>query len=179
MSDPKVLVNLLIDLFTNSVQAEISAYFDDVKYFPDQPVPLVRPGKLQDDPTVYLTNLLIHPGGKEEPDTLYTDQKGVSSPIYEIGGQTWWMRRFRLQFELFFDNLFDRNIARQKAMLIGQIVKIAIEKTPIQGLIDDFGESAAYVQTYKHYMDEGGGEGTYIWRGQFYIEVLTVGERPY
>ena len=42
--------------------------------------------------------------------------------------------------------------------------------------MDSFGERAYAVQVYKLYVEEGGGEGDYNWRGCIMVEYFTMKE---
>ncbi|PJF45106.1 MAG: hypothetical protein CUN55_00520 [Phototrophicales bacterium] len=141
---------------------------------------VVREGKLQDAPTTGKINLLIHTGGPEWPDVLYTPDKrgtvGISAPTYEIGSTfqvSYWMRRFRVEFEMFFVGINDRSVARNNAMIVLSRAHSAILTTPLPQGNDTFGESASIIQVSQSYTEEGGGIGNFIWSGEIRFEVLT------
>lgn len=134
---------------------------------------LVRNGLLQADPTDTRINILIHPGDKEWKHELYVSQHGIESPYYEIGGGAIWMRRFEVEFSLFFDGESDRDVARTQANVVLSRTEYALKTMPMPQGADDFGESAQLIQVRDGYIEESGGEGTFIWRGCLRIEFLT------
>lgn len=168
MVDEQSLLNVLMEAVVDRLARNL---IDDVA--DETQAGLVRAGKLQDDPTLTEINILVHPGGEDWPDELYTDQKGVRSPVYEMGGGEYWMRRFKLQLALYFDRELDRSVAREKAMVVYSRTKNLLKSMPIPDYRDDFGERAHYLQISKSYLFEGGGEGTFIWNGTIWIEFLT------
>jgi hypothetical protein len=143
---------------------------------------LIRAGKLQDDPTVLQTNILVHPATKDAPNVLY-DSSSVSgmrvSASYEIGGLApvrWNIRRFHVELRLFFDNELERPVAQTKAQLILSRAEHALHMMNANMAavgIDTFGEAAHMLQASSSYLREGGGPGTFIWRGEVKVDVLT------
>lgn len=138
---------------------------------------LVRVGKLQDDPTENIINILIHHGDKDWKDGPYFVQKGLEVPTYEIGGTQWWMRRFIIEFQLFFDGELDREPARLKANIALSRCQQSLINMDIPTDADYFGEQAHELQIADAYLDEGGGEGEFIWRGKTFVEILTSKRR--
>lgn len=134
---------------------------------------LIREGLLQDDPTDTQINLLIHPGDKDWKHELYVTQHGISSPYYEIGGGSTWMRRFTVEFQLFFDGEDDRSVARTKAHVVLSRAEHALKTMTVPADQDDFGEAGFLIQVRDSYLEESGGEGTFIWRGEIRIEFMT------
>ena len=139
---------------------------------------LFRTGRLQSDPTVKKLNVLLHEGSKEWPDIIASPREwGMSSPSYEAGGRTsWWRRRFVVEYELFFLGEVNRNSAREKSNVIFSRFKYMIQRLPLNGVRDSFGEGAVQTQVVKMFASEDGGPGTFIWRGEHWFEVLTVQE---
>lgn len=139
---------------------------------------LVKVGKLQDDPTETLINILIHEGRPDgDPHVLNVDNErpDLSGPTYEIGGggSAWYRNRFQVEFKLFFDGDYDRDESRRKANVVLSRTKQAIMTIDLHSLsTDSFGERAHMVSVYRHKISEGGGEGTFIWRGDISVEFL-------
>lgn len=138
---------------------------------------LVRPGKLQDDPTTKKINILIHPGGREHPDEI--DRARFGDQVYEIGGghhynSVFWIRRFKVELVMFFENIRRRSDARIRAHLV---LARAMRELMTQDLseigADDFGESAWMVEVCQSYLEEGGGDSDLNWRGIMLVEYFT------
>lgn len=134
---------------------------------------LVRFGNLQDDPTIGQLNILIHRGNKEWRDQLKLTDEGIYSPTYEVGGMQWWWRRYIVQLTFFFDQELDRDVARVKANIVLSRVMRSLFDMSIPTTVDDFGESAHSLQIRDAYLNESGGEGEFIWRGEVLVEFLT------
>lgn len=134
---------------------------------------LVRNGLLQADPTDTQINILVHPGNKDWRHELYLTQPGVQSPWAEIGGSSTWMRRFVAELSLYFDGENDRDVARTKANIVLSRAEYALKTINIPQGTDDFGESAYLIQVRDSFIEESGGEGTFIWRGEVRFEFLT------
>lgn len=162
--------NILIDAMVTRLTDQLETVVTD-----DTKIGLIRFGKLQADPTDADRglNILIHEGGEEWPDELYTSQVGITGPTYEIGGTQWWMRRFTIEFVLFFDGENERDIARNKATIIISHAHKALYNMDIPTDMDSFGEQAHACQVRQSNALEGGGEGTFIWRGKLYLEFYT------
>ena len=134
---------------------------------------LVRNGLLQADPTDTQINILIHPGTKDWKHELYVSQHGIDAPYAEIGGTYTWMRRFEVELTLFFDGENDRDVARTKANVVLSRTERALITMPMPVGADDFGEAAYQIQVRDSFIEESGGEGTFIWSGCVRIEFVT------
>lgn len=174
MTLPAAICNLLMDSLADHLSAALMTNVTD-----DAKAGLVRCGKLQDDPTIGEINLLIHPGYEAWPHVLNRDAEGpgMNAPTYEIGSEDGLMpqffrRRFRVELKLFFDGELERDTARRKADAVLARLEHAILTTPLPPP-DDFGESAYMVGIDKSHLYEGGGEGTFIWRGSVWLEFMT------
>jgi len=165
-------LNLLMDGLVVALSAEL---IDAVPEDDDSAAGLVRAGRLQDDPTIEVKNILVHGATAKWPDMLQVDElPQIQFPVYEMGsgGGVFWMRRFTTELQLYFDNEYDREVARKKAM----VIKSRAEKAVLRMAMpeeDDFTEKAILVQLRESYYDELGGEGTYIWKGHQKLEFLT------
>lgn len=143
---------------------------------------LIRAGKLQDDPTVAGINILLHPAKADSPNM--TNHPGASWGInfeesYELGGDippAWFLKKFNVELRLFFDNETERSIAQTKAQVVLSRVVHAIHG--INGRfheipMDTFGEKGHMLSIQNFFLREGGGIGTFIWRGTVEVDVLT------
>lgn len=135
---------------------------------------LVKVGKLQDDPTVAITNIMIHTATKERPHQLNANMPntGVYAPNYTTPEGVFRRRMFSCELQFYFDGEFDRDEARRKANAILSRLEYALGDMPL-GFHDDFGEVAFMLQTQTSYIEEGGGDGTYIWKGCVDFDVYT------
>lgn len=162
------ILNDLIEAFNTQMNTVLVTDVTDVTQ-----AGLVRPGNLQDDPTDARINVLIHHGDEHWRDGPYYTSKGIETPVYEIGRTQWWMRRFIIELELFFDGELDRDVARTKAQIILSRSEQSLIDMPVSTDADSFGEQAHELQIADSYLREGGGEGEFIWRGKIFLEVLT------
>lgn len=86
-----------------------------------------------------------------------------------------WIKKFRVELKLFFDREFERSVAQQKAQVVLGRARHGIHKLNNRmGDMDrdSFGEAAHIVAVTEAYLREGGGSGTFIWRGRICIHVL-------
>lgn len=147
---------------------------------------LIRKGKLQDDPTIAEINILVHPGNDEWPHILYDKHQmnGFELPtVYEIGNGTgvspfFYVRRFIVELRLFFEGEQDREVAQVKSNVVLGRAEYAIHQMNHNSIIrkipvDSFGEKLFEIQTRKSYISEGGGTGTFVWRGKLFVEGVT------
>ncbi len=144
---------------------------------------LVRGGKLQDDPTVAEINILVHPANKEWANVLYEPSIGGGFNVdhtYEMGSSVpsqWWLLRFFVEFRMFFDNEHVRANAYRKGQLVLMRTMHSISMLNDGNFRavprDSFGFKPHQVQIRESYAREGGGPGTFIWRGDLKVEFLT------
>jgi hypothetical protein len=137
---------------------------------------LIRYGRLQDDPTIAGINLLLHNGGKDFPDEPHANVQGSKfrAPTYQLGGGTTWWRRFRIEIEIFVETS-DRDDARVRANIIVARIHRSLEDMMFPAT-DDFGESAMFLQFGPTHLNEQGGDGMFIHRGEARVEILTAKE---
>ncbi len=177
--DQTSILNSLIDATSDRLKAKLQTEPTD-----DARAGLVRPGKLQDDPTSKKINLLVHPGGELWPDVLNTEDNGpgMFAPTYTIGspyGSAYWRRRLRVELSMFFENEASRANSRMKANVVLSRAQHALMTMNMADIPrDDFGEKAHMVQVAKMFLYEGGGDGDFNWRGEMWIEYLTELEPP-
>lgn len=170
---PVALTNVLMQAVVDHLtERMISTVADDAK------AGLIRAGNLQDDPTDARINLLIHPGGEDWPHILNTSDEGQGfyAPTYEIGspyGAMFLRRRFVIELRLFFPKEKSRERAQKMANAVLHRAVHALWTMQMPQGKDDFGESAHAIQVRDHFIEEGGGTGTFIWTGKIKIEFMT------
>lgn len=164
------VINLIMDRMADTMTEEMIDSVTDASQ-----VGLLRTGRLQADPTVGKLNILINQGGERWPDKMaQPGDFGIRSPhTFELGGVTWWRRRFIVKYELFFLGETDRANARTVANVVFSRFQRNIKTMSYTGLKDTFGERAVAGQTVRQWMKEEGGVGTFIWRGEHWFECLT------
>lgn len=174
MSDYQIsILNTLTDTMDETLGTDLIDLIPD-----DTKTGLVRFGNLQDDPTVAQLNVLIHRGDENWRDELKLDDIGIYTPTYEIGSSgggtsQWWWRRYIIELTFFFDNEPEREVARKKANTVLPRVQRSLWDMEIPTDMDDFGESAHSLQIRDCYLEESGGEGEFIWRGEVRVEFVT------
>jgi hypothetical protein len=144
---------------------------------------VVRGGKLQDDPTIGEINILVHSANADWPNVLYEQSIAGGFNVdhtYEFGSSVpsqFWLLRFFVEFRMFFENEPNRDNAFRKSQLVLFRTMHAISMlnngnfraTPR----DSFGFKPHQVQIRESFVREGGGPGTFIWRGELKIEFLS------
>lgn len=175
--DHTSIVNIVMDATVERLVQRLRVQVDD-----GAKAGLIRAGRLQDDPTNKKINVLIHPGGSDYPDEINTNTSpsaGMFVPgTYTIGGgygSVFWRRYIQIEFQVFFSNESSRNTARTKAQVVMSRTHNALLTWDIgrETVKDSFGEKAYDKQVIKAYMDEGGGDGDWNWRGFIVLEYLT------
>lgn len=173
------IVNLVID----ALNVRLNDYLKD-NQTDDAKAGLIRPGKLQDDPTKYKISILIHPGGEEYPDGMNVHNspsygKFIDN-VYTIGGggSKFYLRYVKLEFQMFFTNSPNRDDQRKKAQLVMDRAAHHIDVWDVGREVpkDDLGEHAYDLQVVKQWLFEGGGDGDFNWRGWLVVEFLTEKE---
>jgi hypothetical protein len=149
----------------------------DTNISDDAKANVVRPGRLQEDPTENIISVTIHPGMDRWHDEINKEDEGplLHLSTYTIGGQDqYWWRRFIVKFDAFFTG-GTRDESRRKMQLVFQRANHALITWDVaaETAKDDYGESAQYIQVRDEWMREGGGEGDFNWRGEIFFEVLT------
>lgn len=179
-SIPVSLINVLMEAVIDHLQTVlIDDATDDIQ------AGLVRAGKLQDDPTDTKITILVHPGGKDFPHVLNKENEGpaMHAPVYEIGGgvpgrsfqgSAFHRRRLVIQLSLFFPREQYRLRAQLKANAVLSRTLWGLYTLDVPYEMDDFGEQATgQFQILDNYIEESGGEGTFIWRGEIQMEFMT------
>lgn len=139
---------------------------------------LVRGGNLQENPLLPEISILVKPGDDKWPHILAARKHlGIRTGSYEIGddesyvGSFEWLR-FYVELEMFFIST-DRDESRISANIVLSRAKWAINVMQMPNEKDDFGSHALHGQVAEAYIVEGGGTGTFIWRGYMKTEFLT------
>lgn len=170
MADDTSVVNLLMDRVVDTIETVMIDSAPD----PETTIGLARFGKLQDDPTVDLLNLLVNQGGDDWPDILIPPNYPYYAPQYEMPLGNFWLRRMYANYILFFNEAdVTRDEARRKANVIFSRFKHMLYGISLVGMTDTFNETAFAVQLNRLEATEGGGPGTFIWRAKQYFEFIT------
>lgn len=142
---------------------------------------LIRNGRLQDDPTTYAINILVHPATEEHKDELY--DKDVHNAFrlpnqFEIGGivpNSYWVKHIHAEMTLFFDGENKREYAQTRAQVVLSRAHHALMLLNANFAAiprDSFGNKAHMCTVKNMYLREDGGPGTFIWRGEILIQFL-------
>ncbi|MGC9423770.1 hypothetical protein [Vibrio sp.] len=144
---------------------------------------VVKVGRFQDNPVQKNVLVAISGGDYEDPSYLDAradhqslDQIGLKNlPIGEIGGGTYWWRRFSIDFRTFFvKQRLEEDIAMKYAYeFYGRLLK-AVETCTLR-LTDSYGEMTNNIPPFIEGASffESGGPKQYIWRGKLLWRVLT------
>lgn len=184
------LTNLLMETMVN----QLERYLQLIPGIPPEEAEeeaiagLVRAGKLQDDPLIYGITILVHPSDADSREELFdkTKHHGFMVPIspIEIGGPVpsyFWVKTLQVQFKLFFDGQTDRRIAQERAQIVLSRARHCLHwlnrdfRTIPR---DSFGEKAHATIIQNAWLREGGGEPTFIWRGELKQMFLCDVEPP-
>jgi len=147
---------------------------------------LVQPYRFQLDPLKNNIYVWIAAGSPENPDdpdarigTTGMQDLGLTIPSGEIGGGHLWWRRGKAEVGCYFvRQRYSQIIAANIAQIVYGRTMYWLERAPINGLVDDFGERAYNMYVYSGTFFEGGGPPEqYLWRGYVSWQALT--ERPY
>lgn len=185
MAEPVSIVNLLSQFLVDVLSEYLITEPDESDIDPEwkNSAGLVRAGKLQANPLIGKINVLVREGGEDWPDVYAhkDNQDGIYVPETEIGGggsmTTWFLRRFYVEMRIYLrtrDRLYaqqSKNIVQSRAfqaLLSGQTHQKIRELA-----MDDFGETAHFVNIQESFMREGGGPGTFIWKGKIGCQFLT------
>lgn len=167
-TDETSIINLLNERVVDTLSVEMSDLVTD-----ETAAGLVRSGRLQDDPTIAQLNILIREGGESFPDILVPKNYNLVTPQYDLTMSQYWLRRMVAEYTLFFIGDVSRTTARSRANVIFSRFKKKLMQLDVQDLTDSFGETAIMPQVLRLDTTEGGGPGTFIWRGTHYFEFLT------
>lgn len=146
---------------------------------------VVKPYRFQENPleeNVYCWIATGDPNEAYDKDTRVgageAEGLGMTLPPAEIGGGHLWWRRGTARIGCYWvrDRLSQEDAAFYSHQILGRTLHW-LERCPVSGLVDEFGEHALYIFVYGNTFVEGGGNDQFYWRGDVYWQVLT--ERPY
>jgi hypothetical protein len=167
------LLNLIIDRLLEWLTDNLMTDVEDV----ETRAGIVKSGRLNDDPSIGVINVMIRPGGKDFPHILNASEPdGITAPAYEMGGGgvAYKRRRFMVMVDMFFDAEPQERVAQAKANTVMSRLEYFIQTMPLQDLSrDDFGETALTVNYLESQLLQSGGEGTYLFDGRVVFEYLT------
>lgn len=147
---------------------------------------IVKPYRFQENPLVeniYVWISASNPQNPDDPDarigTSKMEDLGLKIPSGEVGGGHLWWRRGKAEVGCYFiKNRYEQNVAANFAQIVFGRAMYYLERVPVGGLVDEFGEKAYQIFVYASNFFEGGGPpDQYYWRGSISWQVLT--ERPY
>ena len=182
-----LLVDAIEDLLVTACQLDISG--DD-----DSKALLVRAGRLQQDPTKNVVNILVHPNDPDAPDDWRheirkMDQVTLQNPwsrdvpasavgMYEIGGGEHWWRRFTVELKMFFGTKNeDRATCRELAhRVLGRAEEALKEGMSTFGAqLGDWDEQCVQVYvTSSRCVERGGPTKDWIWDGKIWVQFHTA-----
>lgn len=168
----KIIKDAILARLTEKCQTEIDP--EDLTY-----VSVIKVGALHDDPRDPKTVLMLRPAtdGKQDETNAVAGERASYSPNALIGGGSFYRKRWQIEFSIFIE-VEDFETALDIANTIVSRVKHALITMPVPPQVDDFGEACTAQPIVTSYaIDEGGGRGKYNWRGEMWIEFLTL-QRP-
>lgn len=171
-----ILVNFIADWMSTKLITEVSGVTK---------ASIVKPYRFQENPLKENVYCWIATGDPQQP--FDTDSRvsygeaedlGMRLPSGEIGGGHLWWRRGTAHIGCYWvRKRFEQEVAAQHSHLILGRALHALERCPVSGQVDQFGERALHMFVYGNNFAEGGGNDQFFWRGDIYWQVLT--ERPY
>ena len=139
----------------------------------------VKIGRFQDSPTDYTVWVAIINGDPDDPEkkdgiTSLGGNDDIAFNPYarEIGGGESWYRHGVAQFGCYFIGKSEIEARELSFEVAGRICKY-LATVPVTDLTDNFGEQAIKLFAYGQTIFEGGGPGSYIWRGKVWWRCLT------
>lgn len=151
----------------------------------DTQAKIVKPYRFQDNPLVNNIYVWVSTGDIQNPDdpdarigTSKMEDLGLKIPSGEVGGGHLWWRRGRAEVGCYFiKQQYSEVVAADYAQIVQGRTMHWLERAPIGGLVDEFGEKAYMIFLYASTFFEGGGPvDKYYWRGSISWQALT--ERP-
>jgi len=146
---------------------------------------VVKPYKFQENPLNENIYCWISAGDPNQPfekdgriSIEDNEMLGMKLPIGEIGGGHLWWRRGTAEIGVYFvrQRLSQEVTAEHAHTFLGRTIHW-LERAPISGIVDEFGERAHKMFVYANTFYEGGGNDQFYWRGNVFWQALT--ERPY
>lgn len=167
------LYNLLPDRIVEHLTEKLFTEPDELK------VDVIREGKQQESNRGPDTGfqVLIRGEDKSTPHTLSDrtqDAGTIAAPVYEIGGGRHYFLHYVIEMSFHFRS-HDRDDARERAYVLLSRLKHALRSVPMEGLTDDFEETAVFVEPNEHHLVSSGGGKQWLWKGEQKVRVLTWG----
>jgi hypothetical protein len=143
---------------------------------------LVQAFRFQGDPNDYPVYAWVSDGDPKDPyamdgriDSVDAEHLGLRVPAGEIGGGHLWWRSGRVVIGCYYlTDDFSQDVAADYAHTFLGRVELAVERTLVGDLTDDYGEQAYKIFLVSSSFFEGGGpDNQYLWRGEIYWQVLT------
>ena len=146
---------------------------------------VVKPYRFQENPIDENIYLWVATGAPQEPYDVdcrvsYSEAEdlGMSIPQGEVGGGHLWWRKGTANLGCYWvRQRYDQETAAEYSHRILARAIYWLERAPVSGIVDEFGEIALYMFVYGNNFAEGGGNDQFYWRGDIYWQILT--ERPY
>jgi len=173
-----ILQDMVGDRFVEVLTSACITLVEDEEYRATE----VKQGIFQDDPVKRRTVLTVNPGNIDETATTprwsnanaEAEKEIIRIPSYEIGGGGFQWLRYTIDVYVYLVRTKEsQDKSRNIGMgMFGRICK-ALDALPL-GITDELGYTAiqAYVKSNVPY--EGGGPGSYIWKGKVFVEVLVA-----
>lgn len=146
---------------------------------------LVKPYRFQANPLVENIYVWVSAGDVQNPNdpdarigSTGMENLGIDVPSGEVGGGHLWWRRGKAEVGCYFikSNYNEEQAAEIATIVLGRTMHW-LERAPVAGLVDEFGELAYQIFVYANTFIEGGGPpNQYYWRGSISWQALT--ERP-
>lgn len=179
MAEPTMVVNLILD---RMVAHLLKGMQTDVDPLSLSYADVVKKGLLQTDKTTKNVQIGISGGDHEDPnykDAIVSEtglqEMGIEFPAREVGGGQLWWRRGVVKVEAFFikERLTEDDAHAAGYAVLGRLESL-IESTPLDNILDDFGERAILIFCYGNtYFESGGPPKSYIFRGKVFWVCLT------
>lgn len=177
---PAQIVPLILDKVRDWLEQEL---FENVPESSPTRTGLIKIGLFQDNPADKVVSIAVNSGDYE--DEKYIDApvdhpdvqqiKIANLPPHEIGGGSYWWRRFSIRVSVFFvKQNYDEETAIQYAYEFYGRLQSAIELCQIGPLDDYFGERASgkpWLESTTFF--QSGGKNKFIFRGKLQFRILT------
>jgi hypothetical protein len=176
---PKSIYTCVAEYLRNVLEEHCITNVVDPQYRAKQ----VILGRLQDDPVedrIHLEVNIADPSNTESMPSwsdkpAEKDQQYVYIAPYEVGGGERWIRCFSVDVKAYFNRTDEARLEAQAVglwMFSRAMEAIRLNAYPTN-LVDDFGERVMMMLVTRAHAYESGGEGDWMWKGKFYVNVWT------